>query len=335
MNKHAECQEFSPAVSVVAPCFNEEEVIPQFIERMSEACRCAVGDEYEVILINDGSHDSTWSLISAAVRKYKRIVGVNLARNHGHQLALSAGLSLCRGQRVLIIDADLQDPPELLTDMMALMNEGYDVVYGQRAGREGETWLKRLTAAAFYRLLQMLTNVQIPVDTGDFRLINRRILERLKAMPEQHRFVRGLVAWLGGQQVAFPYKREPRFAGKTKYTIGMMIGFAIDAITGFSVAPLRLVIYIGLLSIVLASVLGIYVLYSWLVLGTVQGWTSLMVVILAFGGIQLFSLAVIGEYIGRTYMQTKGRPLFLINEVLVHDDAHPELVGYRQLRDMG
>lgn len=324
MNKHAECQEFSPAVSVVAPCFNEEEVFPQFIDRMSEACRCAVGDDYEIILVNDGSHDSTWSLISAAVSKNKRIVGVNLARNHGHQLALSAGLSLCRGQRVLIIDADLQDPPELLTDMMALMNEGYDVVYGQRARREGETWLKRLTAAAFYRLLQRLTSIQIPVDTGDFRLISRRILERLAAMPEPHRFVRGLVAWLGGKQVAFPYKREPRFAGKTKYTIGKMIILSADAITGFSVAPLRLTIYLGLLSMILAFALGGYVLYSWLVLDTVQGWTSLMVVVLAFGGIQLFALAVMGEYIGRTYIQTKGRPLFLINEVLVHDNAHPE-----------
>lgn len=326
MNKLSTYPEFSPAVSVVVPCFNEEEVFPHIVERLSKACSCAVGDDYEVILVNDGSDDNTWSLISAAVRKNKRIVGVNLARNHGHQLALSAGLSLCRGQRVLIIDADLQDPPELLTDMMALMNEGYDVVYGQRESREGETWLKRLTAAAFYRLLQRSTSIQIPVDTGDFRLINRRILERLQAMPEQHRFVRGLVSWLGGKQVAFPYKRDPRFAGKTKYTTGKMIGFAIDAITGFSITPLRLAIYMGLLSVILALVLGIYVLYSWLVLGALQGWTSLMVIVLTFGGMQLFALAVIGEYIGRTYIQTKGRPLFLINEVLVHDNAHPESV---------
>ena len=326
MNKLSTNPEFSPAISVVVPCFNEEEVLPHMVERLSKACSCAVGDDYEVILVNDGSNDDTWSLISAAVRKNKRIVGVNLARNHGHQLALSAGLSLCRGQRVLIIDADLQDPPELLTDMMALMNEGYDVVYGQRESREGETWLKRLTAAAFYRVLQRLTSIQIPVDTGDFRLINRRISERLQAMPEQHRFVRGLVSWLGGKQVAFPYKRDRRFAGKTKYTTGKMIGFAIDAITGFSVTPLRLAIYMGLLSVILALVLGIYVLYSWLMLGALQGWTSLMVIVLTFSGMQLFALAVIGEYIGRTYIQTKGRPLFLINEVLVHDNAHPESV---------
>src|SRR5579872_1926325 len=223
-----------PALSVVAPCYNEEGVLPEFLRRLG-----VVLDDLkttsEIVLVDDGSRDGTWKLLTEAAAADSRVVAVRLMRNHGHQLALTAGLSICRGERILIIDADLQDPPELLPEMLALMDQGADVVYGQRRQREGEGLLKRLTAAAFYRLMGQLSDVPIPIDAGDFRLLTRRVLDTLLAMPERHRFLRGMVAWIGGRQVPIPYDRKPRAAGTPKYSLARMLRFAIDAITAFSV----------------------------------------------------------------------------------------------------
>jgi len=233
----------------------------------------------------------------------------------GHQLALTAGLSLTRGERVLIIDADLQDPPELLPEMMAAMDRGADVVYGQRVKREGEGIFKRATAYVFYRVLSALSDVDIPKDTGDFRLMGRKVVEALNGMPERDRFIRGMVAWLGFNQVPLQYSREARFAGTTKYSFRKMARFASDAATGFSVSPLRLGSVLAIVCFFLTGVLAVYVLYAWLALSTVRGWTSILLLFLIFTGIQLLVLGVIGEYVGRTYAESKRRPLFIVSEI--------------------
>jgi dolichol-phosphate mannosyltransferase len=305
----------SKQLSTVVPCYNEAEGLPELVTRLVAACVAAVGNDYEILLVNDGSSDSTWTEIVRLSRDVPQIVGVNLARNHGHQLALTAGLSLARGKRIFIIDADLQDPPELLSEMMATLDAGADVAYGKRIQRDGETWFKKSSASAFYRLLQRLTDAPIPVDAGDFRLITRQVLDVLLDMPEQHRFVRGMVAWIGFRQVAVPYRRDARFKGSSKYPLRKMISFAIDAITGFSVAPLRLSLYLGLLSVVIAMLVAAFALWSYLTMKTAPGWTSITVIILTFGALQMFCLAIMGEYLGRTYMQTKQRPLFIIKSI--------------------
>jgi dolichol-phosphate mannosyltransferase len=242
-------------------------------------------------------------------------VGVSLSRNHGHQLALTAGLSVCGGNRILIIDADLQDPPELLDQMMGLMDKGADVVYGQRKSRAGETWFKKATARLFYRLFSKMTDLSIPLDTGDFRLISRRALTVLQSMPEHHRFIRGMISWIGFNQVPIGYDRAERFAGETKYPLQKMIRFALDAVTGFSTQPLRISIYFGVFLGFISGALLIYTFISWLYFNAVQGWTSLMAVVLLLGCAQMLFLGVIGEYLGRLYMQGKQRPLFVIAEI--------------------
>jgi polyisoprenyl-phosphate glycosyltransferase len=308
-------------LSVVVPCYNEEAVIHELHRRVTVSCRDHVGDDYELVFVNDGSSDRTWTKLQALAQSDSRVVAINLSRNYGHQLALSAGLSLARGERILVIDADLQDPPELLPDMMRMMDDGADVVYGQRIGRDGETWFKKTTATAFYRLLLRLTDVPIPADTGDFRLMSRQVLNALLAMPEYQRFIRGMVAWVGFRQVPIRYRREQRFAGETKYPLRKMISFAVDAITGFSVAPLRASLYIALLCSLFAVLLMGFAVFSWAYLGAVPGWTSMFLVILVLSSVQLFSLAIIGEYLGRIYMQSKQRPLFIIREIVT---APPE-----------
>ena len=303
-------------LSVVVPCYNEEAVIPELHRRVTACCHDLVGDDYELVLVNDGSSDRTWAQLRTLAESDRRVVAINLSRNYGHQLALSAGLSLARGERVLTIDADLQDPPELLPEMMRLMDDGADVVYGQRIGRDGETWFKKATATAFYRLLLRLTDVQIPPDTGDFRLMSRQVLDALLAMPEYQRFIRGMVAWIGFRQVPIRFQRERRFAGETKYPLRKMVAFAVDAITGFSVVPLRASLYIALFCLLFAILLMSYVMFSWLYLGAVPGWTSMFLGILILSSAQLFSLAIVGEYLGRIYMQSKQRPLFIIREIV-------------------
>jgi dolichol-phosphate mannosyltransferase len=313
----------SKKLSAVVPCYNEEEGLGELVKRLSAACAAAAGGDYEIVLVNDGSADGTWAEMVRLSRDVPQIVGVNLARNHGHQLALTAGLSLARGERIFIVDADLQDPPELLTEMMAALDAGADVAYGQRIQRDGETWFKKSSASAFYRLLQRLTDAPIPADTGDFRLMTRQVLDVLMNMPEQHRFVRGMVAWIGFRQVAVPYRRDPRFAGTTKYPLRKMVAFAMDAITGFSVAPLRLSLYLGAFSILVAVLVAGYALWSYLTMRTAPGWTSIAIIVLTFGAIQMFCLAIMGEYLGRTYMQTKQRPLFIIKSIHQGEASSP------------
>lgn len=306
----------TPAVSVIAPCYNEEGGIETFVARMTAAARSVVGEDFELLLVNDGSKDRTWTKIQAAAVADPRVSAINLSRNHGHQLAVTAGLTLARGARILIIDADLQDPPELLGEMMARMDEGYDVVYGKRRSRAEESQFKLQTASLFYRLLNKLAEVDIPRDTGDFRLMSRRTIDRLNAMPERDRFIRGMVAWLGGRQTEVLYDRDPRYAGVTNYTLSKMVRLAVDGVTGFSTLPLRLASLLAGVGVILAIGIIIYSLFSFM-FGTVAvGWTSLALITVFFATAQLTCLGVLGSYLGRTYMQVKGRPLFLIDEIV-------------------
>ena len=304
------------ALSIVVPCFNEQECLAELHERLTGAARGAAGGDYELVLINDGSKDESWATMREIADRDPRLVAINLSRNHGHQLALTAGLDLSRGARILIIDADLQDPPELLGDMLKTMErEEADVVYGVRRARAGETHFKRATAAAFYRLLSRATEVDIPVDAGDFRLMSRRALDVLLAMPEQARFIRGMVAWIGFRQVPFAYDRKERFAGKTKYPLGKMISFALDALTGFSSAPLKLASHAGLWLAAGSLLIVLYIFYAWAVGRSIPGWTSLMLVVVVLGAVQMFVLGLLGEYIGRLYNEAKRRPLYIVQEI--------------------
>ena len=304
-----------PALSVVAPCYNEQEVLPEFLRRIGAVLDKA-GGVAEVVLVDDGSRDRTWDVMTAAAAADPRIVAVRLMRNHGHQLALTAGLSVCRGERILIIDADLQDPPELLPDMMALMDQGADVVYGQRRQRDGESLFKRATAAGFYRLINRLTDVDIPADAGDFRLVTRRVLDLLLAMPERHRFIRGMVAWIGGRQVPLIYDRHARVAGESKYPLSKMIRFAADAITAFSVVPLMASMTIGWVMAAVGFGFFIYSMIGWLMHANLPGWTSIMAALGLLSGMQFLMLGIIGAYLGRLYDQSKGRPLFMIRDIV-------------------
>ncbi len=308
-------------LSVVVPCYNEEESLSELYTRVVEATETVVGSDFEFILVDDGSSDQTRDLIQNLSNNDTRVVGVLLARNHGHQLALTAGLSVCRGERVFILDADLQDPPELLSDMMALMDEGADVVYGQRLSRKGETALKKVSAKSFYWVLDKLTSISIPRDTGDFRLIDRRVLDVLNNMEERDRFIRGMVSWVGFNQVPLHYRREKRFAGTTKYPFRKMLYFATDAITSFSTVPLRVVSYIGYAFSFFALLMLIRTLVTYFQGETVAGWASVMVVLLLLGGLQLIALGIIGQYVGRIFMQSKGRPLFVIESVVSNGKA--------------
>jgi glycosyltransferase involved in cell wall biosynthesis len=313
------------ALSIVVPCYNEQECIAALHVRLTKAAEAAAGGDYELVLVNDGSTDRSWAIMRDLAAADPRLVAINLSRNHGHQLALTAGLDLCRGDSVLIIDADLQDPPELLGEMMqAMARESADVVYGVRLVRTGETPFKRATAHAFYRMLARATEVDIPLDAGDFRLISRRALDALLAMPEQARFIRGMVAWIGFKQVPFPYRRDERFAGTTKYPLRKMIRFALDALTGFSSAPLKLASHAGLWLSVGSVLVMLYIFAGWLSGRAIPGWTSLMLIVVVIGAVQMFVLGLMGEYIGRLYSQAKQRPLYIVQEIAgrrVSDDA--------------
>jgi dolichol-phosphate mannosyltransferase len=303
------------ALSVVAPCYNEQAGLAEFHRRASAAARAAAGEAHEIVLVDDGSSDGTWDAIEALSAADGHVVGVRLMRNHGHQLAATAGLAVARGARILLIDSDLQDPPELISQMMALMDAGADVVYGKRTLREGESWFKTASAAAFYRLLSRLANVPIPEDTGDFRLMSRRVVDVLLAMPERERFIRGMVSWIGGRQVPLHYERKARFAGSTKYELARMLRFAADAITSFSIVPLRLAVWLGLIVAGIAALLLVYTVWQWTNGHVVAGWSSTMTAIALFAGVQLIVLGIIGEYLGRLVHEAKGRPLFLIDRI--------------------
>jgi dolichol-phosphate mannosyltransferase len=270
--------------------------------------------DFEIILVDDGSKDATWLCISVASRADARIRGIRLARNFGHQIALSAGLHAAQGDRIFIIDADLQDPPELLSKMMAALDAGADVAYGRRVSRGGESVLKLATAFAFYRFINWLSDIEIPKDTGDFRLVSRRALDAVLSMPEKHRFLRGMFAWVGFQQVPIDYDRAERFAGETKYPFAAMMRFAVTAITSFSVRPLRLAMTFAAVFAIASLLAVFYVVVGHFMGKTVQGWSSLMVVVLMIASCQFLLLGIIGEYLGRMFVEQKKRPLFVIME---------------------
>ncbi len=304
-----------PYLSIVAPCYNEQEGLSEFLRRSLDAAR-RLNRPFEVVLVNDGSRDGTWQVMQEHAANHPEIVAVNLSRNHGHQLALTAGLSICRGERVLIIDADLQDPPELLAEMMSRMDQGADVVYGQRRKRAGETMFKLATAAAFYRIIERLTDTPIPRDTGDFRLMSRRALDVLMSMPERHRFIRGMVSWIGFRQEPLLYDRDARFAGETKYPLRKMVKFAIDAVTAFSIKPLTFAVGLGFATALIAVMLVVYSVAAWATGKTAPGWTSIVAAIAFFSSMQMIVMGVFGEYLGRLYEQAKGRPLYIISDVV-------------------
>jgi dolichol-phosphate mannosyltransferase len=300
-------------VSIVIPCFNEEESLPATLERVLGVVE-PVCKDFEIILVDDGSKDATWACISKASRDDARILGIRLARNFGHQIALSAGLHAAQGDRIFIIDADLQDPPELLSKMMAALDAGADVAYGRRVSRGGESALKLATAFAFYRFINWLSDIEIPKDTGDFRLVSRRALDAVLSMPEKHRFLRGMFAWVGFQQVPIDYDRAERFAGETKYPFAAMMRFAVTAITSFSVRPLRLAMTFAAVFAIASLLAVFYVVVGHFMAKTVQGWSSLMVVVLMIASCQFLLLGIIGEYLGRMFVEQKKRPLFVVME---------------------
>ena len=312
----------SPELSIVVPCHNEQGNLQELRERAGAASSALFGDSYELVLVDDGSRDETWSAIQDLARQSARVRGVKLSRNFGQQCALTAGLQHARGKRILIMDADLQDPPELLESLCRKMDEGFDVVTAKRAKRDSESAFKKLSSKLFYRLLAKIADTPIPLDTGDFRLVSRRALDAFLAMPESHRFIRGMFSWIGFAQTSIEFDRKARSAGETQYSFSKMLALATDAITSYSTVPLRLCGLLGIFAGALSLCLGVYILASFLMTSTVRGWTSLAAIVTFFGSIQLISLSVIGEYLGRAYEQSKGRPLFIVEETAgYHRDA--------------
>ncbi len=304
-----------PTFSIVVPVYNEREALPELYRRV-KAVMESLGEPWELVLVDDGSTDgSTEYMRQLRAQDPEHVRPVIFARNFGHQIAVTAGLDYARGQAVVIMDADLQDPPEVIPDLVAKWREGYQVVYAVRVAREGETWFKKTTAALFYRLIYRITDVKIPVDTGDFRLMDRRVVDVLNRMRERHRFIRGMAAWVGFRQTGVPYKRAPRFAGETKYPLRKMLKFALDAITGFSYFPLQLATYMGFVSAGLAIV-AIPIVAVLRLTGSqaFYGQASTLIAVLFLGGVQLISLGILGEYVGRLYDEAKGRPLYVVAE---------------------
>ncbi|MGD8276776.1 MAG: glycosyltransferase family 2 protein [Gemmatimonadota bacterium] len=309
-------------LSIVVPVYNETEVIDAFYERMTAVARSLPFAAYEILFIDDGSADDTWARVRGYAERDPAIRPLKLSRNFGHQAAITAGLDHARGDCVVIIDSDLQDPPEVVPEMVARWREGYDVVYGRRSSREGEGRMKLLTASAFYRLLNRLTRINIPVDVGDFRLLSRRAADQLRGLREQDRFVRGLVSWIGFRQTGVTYARDRRYAGDTKYPFRRMMNFALDGITSFSTVPLKLAMWLGYAASALAFIYLVSVFVQKFILqNTIQGWATIMVALLFLGGVQLICIGIMGEYIGRIFNEIKGRPLYVVEEFL-DDSAH-------------
>ncbi|WP_176360090.1 glycosyltransferase family 2 protein [Desulfosediminicola ganghwensis] len=306
----------STVISVVVPLYNEELVISEMYRRLKEVLDKCASDRYEIILIDDGSHDGTLNLAKDLCDQDANVKLLSFSRNFGHQIAITAGMDRAIGDAIVIIDADLQDPPDVIPEMMEKWRNGYQVVYGIRLSRKGESWFKRFTAAAFYRILKKVTSIEIPVDTGDFRLIDKKVLREFNQMREQARFVRGMVSWVGYRQGEIYYSRNERWAGETKYPFRKMLKFAIDGMLSFSHIPLKLSSAFGLLSAIFSFFMIAYglIIKYFFPAHAIPGWASLFSAILFIGGVQLFCLGVIGEYIGRMYEELKKRPLYIINE---------------------
>jgi dolichol-phosphate mannosyltransferase len=305
-----------PKYSLIIPVYNEEKTIPELYKRVSTVMDQLDGTT-ELILINDGSRDRTLQLLRELHQQDPRVVYLGLARNFGHQIAVTAGLNFAQGEAVIILDADLQDPPELIPEMLNLWKQGYHVVYGQRTKRHRESWFKRLTAYTFYRLLKQLADVDIPTDTGDFCLMDSQVVKILNEMPERNRYIRGMRSWIGFNQTAIKFERDPRFAGEVKYTFTKSLGLAINGLVSFSRVPLRLSTYLGLFSALVAIAMAVLVLY-WRIVSptaTLTGFATIMIAVFFLGAVQLVSIGILGEYIGRIYEEVKGRPLYTIVEV--------------------
>jgi glycosyltransferase involved in cell wall biosynthesis len=305
-----------PLISVVVPAYNEEAVLWAFHVRMSALFDALPRYRCEMIFVNDGSTDGTQAIIERLCVRDERVACVNLTRNFGKEIAMTAGLDHAGGDAVIVIDADLQDPPELIHDFIREWNNGFDVVYARRTRRDGESWLKKTTASAFYSVMERQAGkVRIPRDTGDFRLMSRRAVNALLRLREHHRFMKGLFAWIGYPSKAVEYRRDPRAAGKTKFNYWKLWNFALEGITSFTIGPLKIASYLGLLTSSLAFVYGLWIIGKTLLLGhDVPGYPSLMVTILFLGGIQLFFIGVLGEYLGRIFGETKNRPLYLVQD---------------------
>ncbi|MDR0532327.1 MAG: glycosyltransferase family 2 protein [Verrucomicrobiales bacterium] len=302
-------------LSVVVPCYNEESGLPELHRRLSRVCR-SYFKEYQIIYINDGSRDATWEVMGSLAQGDPHVEALNLSRNFGHQVALTAGLERATGGVILIIDGDLQDPPELLGEMLLTMREGYDVVYGKRRRRTGESWFKKITAYLFYRLMNYCADIEIPTDTGDFRLISRQALDAFLQLPERSRFIRGMVCWVGFRQAPVFYERHRRYAGKSGYSVAKMLRFAADAITGFSIRPLRLALFVGLGFLLLAGLGAVLSLFGWQESHLLAACAGVAAVVLLAAAVQLFILGIIGEYIGRIFIESKQRPLYVIKDVI-------------------
>lgn len=304
----------NPTISIIAPIYNEAGNIPELYSRIKEVLD-STGDPWEILMVDDGSTDGSTVLIREVHAQDPRVVPVIFARNFGHQIAVTAGLDYARGEAVVIIDADLQDPPELILEMIAKWREGYEVVYAVRTEREGETWFKEFTASLFYRLIYRITDVNIPLDTGDFRLLDRKVVNVMSQMRERHRFLRGMSVWVGFNQTGVEYKRAARHSGETKYPLKKMLKFATDAITSFSYFPLQLAMYIGFIAAGI-SIVAIPVVIVMRLAGSQAffGQATTLIAVLFLGGVQLISLGILGEYVGRLYDEAKGRPLYIVRE---------------------
>lgn len=309
-----------PEITIIVPCFNEQAVLPETCRRLIASLE-QIGRPFEIIFVDDGSKDETPRVLTELHAADPRIRIVRLSRNFGHQIAISAGLEYARGAAVVLIDADLQDPPEVIAEMVELWRQGNDVVYGTRIHREGETAFKTLTAKWFYRFINHLSEIEIPLDSGDFRLLDRKVVDALLAMPERDRFVRGMVSWAGFKQVSLPYARAPRLAGDSKYTLWRMARFAVDGILSFSIAPLRLATLMGMLTFAIAVLGGLIGAGFGLAGGKwMAPWAWVLLVVLLLGGAQLLCLGIFGEYLGRSYAENRRRPLYFVRETLGFDE---------------
>ena len=305
-----------PTISIIAPVYNEEEVLPELYRRVA-AVMDGMKESWELVLVNDGSRDRSAAIIAELHNQDERVKGISFSRNFGFQIAVTAGLDHVSGDAIILTDADLQDPPEVFPEMIAKWREGYDVVYGVRTEREGETWFKKFTAVVFYRLIDRITGIGIPLDTGDFRLMDRRVVEAIRRMPERNRFLRGMVPWVGYRQTGVPYRRHARYAGTSKFgSVRQMLPFALNAITSFSYFPLQLATYLGFAMAGISALAILIVIFLRLITAHAEltGQATTLVAVLFLGGVQLISLGIIGEYLGRIYDEVKGRPLYLIDK---------------------
>ncbi len=312
-------QKNTELLSIIIPFYNEQEVIEECQSRLSSAVK-AIDMDVEMIYINDGSKDNTLSILSKLLEKDSRIKIIDLSRNFGKEIAMTAGIDAAKGDAVIVIDADLQDPPELMVDMVAKWREGFDVVYAKRVERKGESFMKKLTASLFYKLINKISDTEIPANVGDFRLMSRQAVDALNQVRERKRFMKGLFAWIGFPQTAIEYSRDPRFAGETNWNYGKLIKFAVEGISSFTQEPLRLATYAGFFTALGAFLFGLYFIAKTLIFGeVVQGFTTLITVILFFSGVQLLSIGILGEYIGHMFIESKQRPLYFVKKTYGSD----------------